>query len=131
MDLLVNDPEKLTEIPVAKYAELGGMEGAEVIMWLIMRGALTQKVKKLHQTYYLPSMTPIASAPVSRTGCPMSLERWSMLPSNVVRRLLRSRGVYAGASARATLTTCLNRHRPAVVPAPWPQNASRPSPIRC
>jgi gallate dioxygenase len=26
-----------------------------------MRGALTQKVKKLHQTYYLPSMTPIAS----------------------------------------------------------------------
>jgi gallate dioxygenase len=61
MDLLVNDPEKLTEIPVAKYAELGGMEGAEVIMWLIMRGALTQKVKKLHQTYYLPSMTPIAS----------------------------------------------------------------------
>lgn len=29
-------------------------------MWLIMRGALTAKVKKLHQSYYLPSMTPIA-----------------------------------------------------------------------
>jgi gallate dioxygenase len=61
MDLLVDDPEKLAAMTVAKYAELGGLEGAEVIMWLIMRGALTQKVKRLHQTYYLPSMTPIAS----------------------------------------------------------------------
>jgi gallate dioxygenase len=37
------------------------MEGAEVIMWLIMRGALAPKVRKLHQAYYLPSMTPIAT----------------------------------------------------------------------
>ncbi len=41
MDLLVNDPEQLTKMTIAEYAELGGMEGAEVIMWLIMRGALT------------------------------------------------------------------------------------------
>ena len=61
MDLLVTNPEKLTSMTIAEYAELGGMEGAEVIMWLIMRGALTDNVKKLHQTYYLPSMTPIAS----------------------------------------------------------------------
>jgi gallate dioxygenase len=37
------------------------MEGSEVVMWLIMRGALAPKVKKLHQAYYLPSMTPIAT----------------------------------------------------------------------
>jgi len=61
MELLVNDPQKLTDITIAEYAKRGGMEGAEVIMWLIMRGALTQKVRKLHQTYYLPSMTPIAT----------------------------------------------------------------------
>lgn len=30
-------------------------------MWLVMRGALSAKVKKLHQAYYLPSMTPIAT----------------------------------------------------------------------
>jgi len=30
-------------------------------MWLVMRGALSRKVKKLHQAYYLPSMTPIAT----------------------------------------------------------------------
>jgi gallate dioxygenase len=61
LDLLVNDPEQLTKMTIAEYAELGGMEGSEVIMWLIMRGALTAKVKKLHQAYYLPSMTPIAT----------------------------------------------------------------------
>ena len=61
MELLEKNPEKLTEVTIAEYAKLGGLEGAEVIMWLIMRGALANKVKKLHQTYYLPSMTPIAS----------------------------------------------------------------------
>ncbi|HTV50019.1 MAG TPA: gallate dioxygenase [Steroidobacteraceae bacterium] len=61
LELLEKDPEKLTEITIAEYAERGGFEGAEVIMWLIMRGALSRKVRKLHQAYYLPSMTPIAS----------------------------------------------------------------------
>jgi gallate dioxygenase len=59
--LLEKDPEKLTEITIAQYAERGGFEGSEVIMWLIMRGALASKVRKLHQAYYLPSMTPIAT----------------------------------------------------------------------
>jgi len=61
LDLLENNPEALTELTIAQYAERGGFEGAEVVMWLIMRGALSRKVKKLHQAYYLPSMAPIAT----------------------------------------------------------------------
>jgi gallate dioxygenase len=61
LDLLEKDPQRLTSITIAEYAERGGFEGAEVIMWLIMRGALSARVRKLHQTYYLPSMTPIAT----------------------------------------------------------------------
>jgi gallate dioxygenase len=61
MELLEKDPEKLTHITIAEYAKRGGLEGTEVIMWLIMRGALARKVKKLHEAYYLPSMTPIAT----------------------------------------------------------------------
>jgi gallate dioxygenase len=61
MDRLEKDPEGLTDITIAELAKLGGMEGAEVVMWLMMRGALSEKVEKIHQTYYLPSMTPIAS----------------------------------------------------------------------
>ena len=61
LERLEKDPEGLTKVTIAEYAKLGGMEGAEVVMWLLMRGALSKKVKKLHQTYYLPSMTPISS----------------------------------------------------------------------
>jgi len=61
LDLLERAPERLCELTIAQYAERGGLEGAEVIMWLIMRGALAAKVRKLHSTYYLPSMTPIVT----------------------------------------------------------------------
>ena len=61
LDLLERDPERLAELTIAQYAERGGLEGAEVIMWLIMRGALSARVRKLHSTYYLPSMTPIVT----------------------------------------------------------------------
>jgi gallate dioxygenase len=59
--LFVSDPERLTEMTLAEYATLGGMEGSEVITWLIMRGALSANVNVLHQDYYLPSMTGIAT----------------------------------------------------------------------
>jgi gallate dioxygenase len=62
LDLLEKDPEALTRLTIAQYAERGGFEGAEVVMWLIMRGALSNRVRKLHQSYYLPSMTPIVTA---------------------------------------------------------------------
>ncbi|MHC5177308.1 gallate dioxygenase [Serratia rhizosphaerae] len=61
VDVLVNDPQRLTDITLAEYATLGGLEGAEVIMWLIMRGALSANVEKLHEAYYLPSMTGIST----------------------------------------------------------------------
>jgi gallate dioxygenase len=61
LGLLERDPERLAELTIAQYAERGGLEGAEVIMWLIMRGALSARVRKLHSTYYLPSMTPIVT----------------------------------------------------------------------
>ena len=51
LELLEKDPEKLTELSIADYAKRGGIEGAEVVMWLIMRGALTPKVRKVHQSY--------------------------------------------------------------------------------
>ena len=62
LGLIENDPVRITEMTQAELATLGGMEGAEVIMWLVMRGALSANVKKTHQSYYLPSMTGIATA---------------------------------------------------------------------
>ena len=62
LDLFERDPERLAEMTHAEYAELGGVEGSEVIMWLVMRGALSAQVRCVHRTYYLPSMTGIATA---------------------------------------------------------------------
>ncbi len=62
LDLLEKDPEQLTNMTIAEFATLGGWEGAEVVMWLIMRGAMAPRIRKLHQSYYLPSMTALATA---------------------------------------------------------------------
>jgi gallate dioxygenase len=40
LEQLEHEPEALTQLRLAEYADQAGMEGAEVIMWLIMRGAL-------------------------------------------------------------------------------------------
>ncbi|MEX3959443.1 gallate dioxygenase [Trinickia sp. EG282A] len=62
LDLFERDPEQLAEMTIAEYAMLGGFEGAEVVMWLTMRGALPANVVCKHRSYYLPSMTGIATA---------------------------------------------------------------------
>ncbi len=61
LDLLEKDPQKLVSMRVADYAVKGGMEGAEVIMWLIMRGALSDQVRLVHKQTYAPSVTNIAT----------------------------------------------------------------------
>ncbi len=61
LDVITRDPARLAEMTHAEYAQLGGMEGAEIIMWLIMRGALSANVRKVHSSYYLPSMTGIGT----------------------------------------------------------------------
>jgi gallate dioxygenase len=62
LDLLERDPEQLAGMTHAELATLGGLEGSEVIMWLVMRGALASQLRCLHRSYYLPSMTGIATA---------------------------------------------------------------------
>jgi len=62
LDLIERDPERLAQMSIADFARLGGNEGAEVVMWLIMRGALRPDARKLHDSYYLPMTTAMAVA---------------------------------------------------------------------
>jgi hypothetical protein len=62
LDLIDRDPERLARMSLEDFMERGGNEGAEVIMWLIMRGALAPGARKLHQNYYLPMTTAMAVA---------------------------------------------------------------------
>ena len=74
LELFENDPVALTRMTHADHARLGGMESSEVVMWLVMRGALSASVKRVHQSYYLPSMTAIATAIYENQAAPMSGE---------------------------------------------------------
>ena len=71
MDLFEHDPVALTRMTHADHARLGGMESSEVVMWLIVRGALSASVKRVHSSYYLPSMTAIATAIYENQGEPI------------------------------------------------------------
>jgi protocatechuate 4,5-dioxygenase beta chain len=55
MDDLVNDPETLALKPHLEYMVEAGSEGVELIMWLIMRGALGEKVDEVYRFYHVPA----------------------------------------------------------------------------
>lgn len=55
MDDLVNDPENLQYKPHLEYMVEAGSEGVELIMWLIMRGALGDKVNEVYRFYHVPA----------------------------------------------------------------------------
>jgi protocatechuate 4,5-dioxygenase beta chain len=54
MEKLVDDPEALTKYTIDEIVKLAGTQGAEIIMWLITRGALTGTVSKVHSSYHIP-----------------------------------------------------------------------------
>lgn len=60
LDLLERDPEQLASLRLQDYIERGGAEGAEVIMWLAMRGALSPTVRCVHRNYHAPLHTGFA-----------------------------------------------------------------------
>lgn len=52
------DPGKLARMSRERYVELFGSEGAELMMWLVMRGCMDAAVRVLHTHYFVPaSMT--------------------------------------------------------------------------
>lgn len=54
LDDLTADPERLRNIPHMEYLRETGSEGIEMVMWLIMRGALKGKVRELHRHFHVP-----------------------------------------------------------------------------
>jgi protocatechuate 4,5-dioxygenase beta chain len=55
LDDLSARPERLRSIPHIEYLRETGSEGIEMVMWLIMRGALGGKVRELHRHYHVPA----------------------------------------------------------------------------
>lgn len=55
MDLLVNDPESAAAIPHVEYLREAGSEGIELVMWLVMRGALGGEVEEVYRATHVPT----------------------------------------------------------------------------
>jgi protocatechuate 4,5-dioxygenase, beta chain len=55
LDRLVADPDALARLPHIEYVREAGSEGIELVMQLIMRGALGPEVTELHRHYHVPA----------------------------------------------------------------------------
>ena len=55
LDGMVRDPEGLARIPHVDYIREAGSEAVELVMWLVMRGALDARVREVHRHYHVPA----------------------------------------------------------------------------
>jgi protocatechuate 4,5-dioxygenase beta chain len=55
LDRLTADPESLARLPHVDYVREAGSEGIELVMWLIMRGALHADAREIYRFYHVPA----------------------------------------------------------------------------
>ncbi|MFY9781933.1 MAG: class III extradiol dioxygenase subunit beta [Acidimicrobiales bacterium] len=55
LDNMTENVDYLRKIPHLEYLREAGSEGIELVMWLIMRGALGDSVAPLHRFYHVPA----------------------------------------------------------------------------
>jgi protocatechuate 4,5-dioxygenase beta chain len=60
LNRLGDDPESLLEISHVDLLRDAGSEGIELVMWLIMRGALSSSVREVHRHYHVPASNTAA-----------------------------------------------------------------------
>jgi protocatechuate 4,5-dioxygenase beta chain len=51
------DPNRLADLSHQQIMEQAGAEAVELIMWLVMRGALSPQARRVHRHYYAPMTT--------------------------------------------------------------------------
>ena len=54
-----DEPRELAALSHKEVMTEAGAEGCEVIMWFVMRGAMTERVEEVHRFYYAPMTTGI------------------------------------------------------------------------
>ncbi len=60
LNRLADDAEGLTEITHTELLRDAGSEGIELVMWLIMRGAISKDVREVHRHYHVPASNTAA-----------------------------------------------------------------------
>lgn len=57
LERIETDPDSLAALTHQEFMERFGAEGIELIMWLVMRGALSDRPVRMHRHYYAPMTT--------------------------------------------------------------------------
>jgi protocatechuate 4,5-dioxygenase beta chain len=68
LDDLTRDPQRLTKIPFIEYVRDTGAEGIEMVMWLIMRGALPNNAIEVYRHYHVPASNTAAGLIILEPG---------------------------------------------------------------
>ena len=55
LDGMAKDPKKLTRLKHVEFMREAGAEGIEMVMWLIMRGAMDDDAKEVYRFYTVPA----------------------------------------------------------------------------
>lgn len=54
-------PVALAALTREEYIDRAGTEGIELIMWLVMRGAMSDTIARIHETYHVPASNTAAA----------------------------------------------------------------------
>lgn len=54
MEKIISDPYHYKDMSIHELVRLAGAQGAEFILWLIMRAAMGETVTKVHSNYHIP-----------------------------------------------------------------------------
>jgi protocatechuate 4,5-dioxygenase beta chain len=65
---IAGDPDRLAAMSREQYVEMFGSEGAELMMWLVMRGAMDRDVVVRHTHYFVPASMTGAGMIVMENG---------------------------------------------------------------
>jgi protocatechuate 4,5-dioxygenase beta chain len=60
LERITNDPEGLSRMQHVEYIREAGNEGVELVMWLVMRGALGDRAREVYRHYHVPASNTAA-----------------------------------------------------------------------
>jgi protocatechuate 4,5-dioxygenase beta chain len=61
LEAIESDPQALAALTREDLIRQAGSEGIELIMWLIMRGAMNATIRRVHSTYHVPASNTAAA----------------------------------------------------------------------
>lgn len=61
LEKIETEPAALAALSREDYIREAGSEGIELIMWLVMRGAMGPSIRRLHETYHVPASNTAAA----------------------------------------------------------------------